>query len=180
MCPGGACSRTGFVRVFCVKQTFSPSRGRWGCGLRHRNFGLPRPEGRSSPQLLRRGPQPHLPLEGKKVCLTQKTQTIPLFEQAPPGHLHTCKADSYARGQERSGLKGLGCARGSAPEHFSDVYRPRNCSPPPGQGRRLLGRRLSRPSRSALTPSKPRPYVARGRAVYPGQVALAGVAAARR
>ena len=49
---------------------------------------------------------------------------------------------SHARGQERSGLQGLGCARGSAPEHFSEVYRPRSCSPPPGQGRRLLGRRL--------------------------------------
>ena len=158
----------------------SPPGGRWGCGSRHRNFGLPRPDGRSSPQLLRRGPQPHLPLEGKKVCLTQKRRQYHSLNKPHQDTFTHARLTRMRVARNARGLRGL-AARVEVPPSTSATYIARAAVPHPhGQGRRLVGRRLSRPSRSALTPSKPRPYVARGRAVYPGQVALAGVAAARR
>ena len=113
----------------------------WGCGRAA--------VGRACGQRVRKPSSPGgAGVVGKRVCLKQKMKNA---EEAPSAQSHTRKADSHARGQERSGLKGLGCAPGSAPEHFSDVYRPRSCSPPPGQGRRLLGRRLSRPFSALLS-----------------------------
>ena len=48
----------------------------------------------------------------------------PGLEQAPPGHIHTRKADSYARGHERSGLKGRGCA-----PHVPNAEERHQCTP---------------------------------------------------
>ena len=48
----------------------------------------------------------------------------PVLEQAPPGHIHTRKAGSYARGQERSGLKGRGCA-----SHVPNAEERHQCTP---------------------------------------------------
>ena len=117
----------------------SPPGGRWGCGSRHRNFGLPRPDGRSSPQLLRRGPQPHLPLEGKKVCLTQKRRQYHSLNKPHQDTFTHARLTRMRVARNARGLRGL-AARVEVPPSTSATYIARAVVPhPPGHGEASLG-----------------------------------------